>query len=89
MRIVTYSEARSSLKSVLDAVHDDADVTVISRRDGADAVVMSFDHYQSMHGDHAPAFNARKCRASGQIHRAAQGWQSRAARVGEGLKSAP
>lgn len=48
MRIVTYSEARSSLKSVLDAVNADADVTVISRRDGADAVVMSFDHYQSM-----------------------------------------
>jgi len=48
MRIVTYSEARSSLKSVLDAVHEDADVTVISRRDGADAVVMSLDHYESL-----------------------------------------
>ena len=48
MRIVTYSEARNSLKSVLDTVVDDADVTVISRRDGADAVVMSFDHYQSL-----------------------------------------
>ena len=48
MRIITYSEARSSLKSVLDTVSDDADVTVISRRDGADAVVMSLDHYQSM-----------------------------------------
>jgi antitoxin YefM len=48
MKIVTYSEARSSLKSVLDQVHDDADVTVISRRDGADAVVMSLDHYQSI-----------------------------------------
>jgi antitoxin YefM len=48
MRINTYSEARSSLKSVLDAVSDDADVTVISRRDGADAVVMSLDHYQSI-----------------------------------------
>ena len=34
--------------AVLDAVHDDADVTVISRRDGADAVVMSFDYYQSI-----------------------------------------
>ena len=59
MRIVSYSEARSSLKSVLDSVHDDADVTVISRRDGADAVVMSFDHYQSimetMHLLSAPA----------------------------------
>ncbi len=48
MRIVTYSEARNSLKSVLDTVSEDADVTVISRRDGADAVVMSFDHYQSI-----------------------------------------
>lgn len=48
MKIVTYSEARSALKTVLDRVHDDADVTVISRRDGADAVVMSLDHYQSL-----------------------------------------
>ena len=48
MRIISYSEARSSLKSVLDTVSDDADVTVISRRDGTDAVVMSFDYYQSI-----------------------------------------
>jgi antitoxin YefM len=48
MRVVSYSEARNSLKSVLDTVYDDADVTVISRRDGADAVVMSFDYYQSI-----------------------------------------
>lgn len=48
MKIVTYSEARSALKTVLDRVHEDADVTVISRRDGADAVVMSLDHYQSI-----------------------------------------
>ncbi len=48
MRIITYSEARNSLKSVLDAVHDDADITIISRRDGADAVVMSLEYYQSL-----------------------------------------
>lgn len=48
MRIVSYTEARSSFKSVLDAVNADADVTVISRRDGADAVLMSFEHYQSL-----------------------------------------
>ena len=48
MEIVTYSEARSALKTVLDTVNEDADVTVISRRDGADAVVMSLDHYQSL-----------------------------------------
>ena len=39
MRIISDSDARSSLKSVLDSVSDDADVTVISRRDGTDAVV--------------------------------------------------
>ncbi len=27
---------------------NDADITIISRRDGADAVVMSLDHYQSL-----------------------------------------
>lgn len=48
MKIVTYSEARSALKAVLDRVHEDADVTVISRRDGANAVVMSLDHYESI-----------------------------------------
>ena len=48
MRIINYSEARNSLKSVLDRVHEDADIAVISRRDGADAVVMSLDHYQSI-----------------------------------------
>ena len=48
MKIVTYSEARSAFKAVLDTVNEDADVTVISRRDGADAVVMSLDHYQSI-----------------------------------------
>ena len=48
MRIITYSEARGALKSLLDTVSEDADVAVISRRDGADAVVMSLDHYQSM-----------------------------------------
>ena len=48
MKIITYSEARSSLKSVLDTVHEDADVIIISRRDGADAVVMSLEQYQSI-----------------------------------------
>jgi antitoxin YefM len=48
MRVVSYSEARNSLKSVLDTVTADHDITIINRRDGADAVVMSFDHYQSV-----------------------------------------
>ena len=48
MRTISYSKASRSLKAVLDAVHDDADVIVITRRDGADSVVMALDHYQSI-----------------------------------------
>lgn len=49
MRIVTYTYTRNSLKNVLDDVIQDADVTVISRRDAeGDAVVMSLDHYNSL-----------------------------------------
>ena len=49
MKVVTYSHARNALKSVLDDVVRDADVTVISRRDAeGDAVVMSLDHYNSL-----------------------------------------
>jgi antitoxin YefM len=49
MKIVTYSQARNALKSVLDDVVRDADVTVISRRDAeGNAVVMSLDYYNSL-----------------------------------------
>ncbi len=49
MRIVTYSHARNALKDVLDTVAQDADITVISRRDSEDdAVVMSLAHYNSI-----------------------------------------
>ncbi len=49
MRVVTYSQARNALKSILDAVVQDADVTIISRRDAEGyAVVMSLDSYNSI-----------------------------------------
>jgi len=48
MRIVSFTEARNSLKAVLDAVVSDADTTVITRRDAEDAVVMSLDYYNSL-----------------------------------------
>ena len=48
MRIISFSEARNSLKSVLDQVVDDADCTVIMRRDREDVVVMSLDYYNSL-----------------------------------------
>jgi antitoxin YefM len=45
MKVVTHSYARNPLKSVLDDVVRDADVTAISRRD---TVVMSLAHYNSL-----------------------------------------
>lgn len=48
MRIISFTEARNSLKAVLDNVVNDADTTVITRRDAEDAVVMSLDYYNGL-----------------------------------------
>lgn len=49
MQVVSFTEARNNLKSVLDRVTDDADVTVITRRNAdEDAVVMSLDYYNGL-----------------------------------------
>lgn len=48
MRVVNFSEARNRLKAVIDQVIDDADYTVIARRDAPDAVVMSLDTFNSL-----------------------------------------
>jgi len=48
MRIVTFSQARNSFKSVLDRVIEDADCTIITRRDSQDAVVMSLEYFNGL-----------------------------------------
>ncbi len=48
MRVVSFTDARNRLKSILDQVVNDADCTVITRRDSEDAVVMSLDYYNSL-----------------------------------------
>jgi antitoxin YefM len=48
MKIVSFTEARNALKAVLDGVVNDADTTVITRRDSEDAVVMSLEYYNSL-----------------------------------------
>lgn len=48
MRVVNFSEARNSLKNVIDQVINDADYTVIARRDAPDAVLMSLDTFNSL-----------------------------------------
>ena len=71
MRIVNFSDARNSLKDVIDQVVQDADVTVISRRDAPDAVVMSMDHYNSLmetvHLLSSPANAAHLARSIAQL----------------------
>jgi antitoxin YefM len=67
MKVVTYSHARNSLKSILDGVVQDADVTIISRRDAeGDAVVMSLDSYNSIMETSNPANAAALARAIAQ-----------------------
>ncbi|MBU0656877.1 MAG: type II toxin-antitoxin system prevent-host-death family antitoxin [Gammaproteobacteria bacterium] len=48
MQVVTFSEARANLKAVLNRVANDADCTIITRRDAEDAVIMSLDYYNSL-----------------------------------------
>ena len=48
MQVITYTEARNNLKRVLDRVTDDADYTIITRRDAEDTVVISLDSFNSL-----------------------------------------
>ena len=43
-----FYRSKKWLKAVLDNVINDADTTVITRRDSEDAVVMSLDYYNSL-----------------------------------------
>lgn len=48
MKITTATEARANFKSVLDRTIDDVDITIIHRRDGENAVLMSESQYNSL-----------------------------------------
>ena len=48
MHIINFSDARNNLKRVIYQVVEDADYAVITRRDDADAVVMSLDTFNSL-----------------------------------------
>jgi antitoxin YefM len=50
MKIVSFTEARNQLKAILDRVVNDADYTIITRRDAdaGDAVVMSLEYFNSL-----------------------------------------
>jgi antitoxin YefM len=47
MRTINFSDARKQFKEVLDRVVDDGDITIITRRDADDVVLMSLSEYNS------------------------------------------
>lgn len=70
MDTVTFTDARNNLRSVLDRVADDADYTIITRRDAGDAVVMSLQQFngllETVHLLSSPANAAHLARSIGQ-----------------------
>ena len=48
MHVISYSDARNSLKTVIDRVINDSEATIIHRRTGGNAVVLSESAYNSM-----------------------------------------
>jgi antitoxin YefM len=48
MQVIGFSEARSQFKGVIDRVVADNDATLIHRRDGENAVIISEASYNSM-----------------------------------------
>lgn len=48
MRTVHFSDARNNLKAIIDQTIEDADVTLITRRDAPNAVIMSQAYYDSL-----------------------------------------
>lgn len=65
MRAINFSDARKDLKAVFDRVVEDADVTIITRRDAEDVVVMSlaeWNRWQETEYLLASPANARRLR---------------------------
>jgi antitoxin YefM len=48
MQIISFTQARSQFKGVIDRVVNDHDATLIHRRDGENAVLLSEAAYNSM-----------------------------------------
>lgn len=48
MRTINFTEARSNLREILDTVAADHTITIITRRDADDAVIMSLSDYNSV-----------------------------------------
>lgn len=73
MRVINFSDARNTLKRVIDQVVEDADYAIIARRDAPDAVVMSLDTFNSMmetvHLLKSPSNVAHLAKSIGQLRK--------------------
>ena len=71
MRVINFSGARSSLKSLVDQIISDADYNVISRRDAPYAVLMTIDTFiglmETVHLLKSPANAAQLARPMAQL----------------------
>jgi antitoxin YefM len=47
MHVISYTDARNSLKAVIDQVIDDQAPTLIHRREGGNAVILSEEAFSS------------------------------------------
>jgi len=47
MQVINYTEARNNFKTVLDHVCDDYEPTIITRKNGSAAVLISLEEYNS------------------------------------------
>lgn len=63
MQAISYTEARNSLKAVIDRVVDDQDAMLIHRRDCGDAVILSAELLASMQETLHLMFNPANAKA--------------------------
>ncbi|AIO39135.1 antitoxin YefM [Burkholderia cenocepacia] len=72
-RTIHFSDARSNLKTVIEQVVDDPDMTLLTRRDARNAVILSQEHHDSLmetiHPLHSPANVARVERSIAQLRK--------------------
>ncbi len=72
MTVVNYTQARNNLKNILDGVSKNCDITIINRRDGEDAVVMSLKYFnaieETLHLLKSPANLKHLEKSIGQYH---------------------
>jgi antitoxin YefM len=48
MKVVNFTEARNSLKSLFDSAYHDSEEIIVNRKNGENVVILSLDEYNAM-----------------------------------------